>query len=78
MLAAAPGEADVDGLQTWHVQTGTAESHHPHPSVSLLSQWFGLARGQYNGSQCLERLKARAALFKCPEISFQGDGLQLP
>lgn len=82
MLAAAPGEADLDGRQTWHVQTGTAESHHtrprPHPSVSLLSQWFGLARGQYNGSQCLERLKARAALFKCPEISFQGDGLQLP
>lgn len=46
--------------------------------LSLLSQWFGLARGEYNGSQCLERLKARAALFKCPEISFQGDGFQLP
>lgn len=36
MLAAAPGEADVDGLQTWHVQTGTAESHHPHPHPTPL------------------------------------------
>lgn len=58
--------------------------HPPPPAslclsvLSLLSQWFGLARGEYNGSQCLERLKARAALFKCPEISFQGDGFQLP
>lgn len=70
MFAVASGEADLDGQQTWQVQTGAAES--------LLSQWFGFARGEYNGSQCLERLKARAALFKCPEISFQGDGLRLP
>lgn len=32
----------------------------------------------HNSSQCLDRLKARAALFKCPEISFQGDRLWLP
>lgn len=91
MFAVASGEADLDGQWTWHVQSGAAEPHHAHPPLflsasislyrsvlSLLSQWFGLARGQYNGSQCLERLKARAALFKCPEISFQGDGFQLP
>lgn len=49
------------------------------PSLPLYSvSGSGFARDQYNGSQCLERLKARAALFKCPEISFQGDGLQLP
>lgn len=88
MFAAASGEADLDGRWSWHVQTGAAEPHHtlhpPPPAslclsvLSLLSQWFGLARGEYNGSQCLERLKARAALFKCPEISFQGDGFQLP
>lgn len=82
MFAAASREADLDGQQTWHVQTGTAESHTPSaPSLSLCLYWVsgsGFARGQYNGSQCLERLKARAALFKCPEISFQGDGLQLP
>lgn len=47
MFAAASREADLDGQQTWHVQTGTAESHHPTPlplPLSLLSQWFGLCQ----------------------------------
>lgn len=82
MFAVASREADLDGRQTWHVQTGTAEPPQCHPcSPFLCLHWVSgssSARGQYNGSQCLERLKARAALFKCPEISFQGDGLQLP
>lgn len=41
MFAAASREADLDGQQTWHVQTGTAESHRPlpppPPSVSIES-----------------------------------------